>query len=368
MDGVLEEVCEFLRMKAEDVSVVVMPDFFLDRLIELDCGEREFFRNVEKVAEKSGGSIDGVKQTDIRGGNAANTASALATLGVNVTPIVSTSDFGLKLLEAYLEPFRLDLTRTKIRAAPSITTAIEFKAARGKTNVMIRDVGSLADFGPRDLDAKDFEAIEEADYVCVFNWAGTRKHGTELAKTVFERVKTKGRGKCYYDTADPTTNRPQIAQLVQGVLRGQCVDILSVNENEAVCYASQSDGGSRVFERDWSLAGKAEASAGLLGSRFSARVDLHAADFSATFRRGKETVVPTFDVRVLRVTGAGDAWNAGNIVGDAGDLSDEARLMLANAVAAYYISSPNGTHPTREQLLDFCKKAKLRKPQSKRHA
>lgn len=368
MDSVLEEVCELLRMKAEDVSVVVMPDFFLDRLIELDCDEREFFRNVEKVAEKKGGSIDGVKQTDIRGGNAANTASALATLGVNVTPIISTSDFGLKLLEAYLKPYKLDLTRTKTRAAPSITTAIEFKTASGKTNVMIRDVGSLADIGPLDLDAKDFEVIEKANYVCVFNWAGTRKHGTELAKAVFERVKTRGRGKCYYDTADPTANRPKMSQLVEGVLRGNCVDILSVNENEAVCYASQLDGGSSVFERDWPLERKADASARFLASRFSARVDLHAAGFSATFRRGGEAVVPAFDVRVLRVTGAGDAWNAGNIVGDAGGLSEEARLMSANAVAAYYISSPNGTHPTREQLLDFCKKAKLKKPQSKRHA
>jgi len=34
-------------------------------------------------------------------------------------------------------------------------------------------------------------------------------------------------------------------------------------------------------------------------------------------------------------------------------LSDEHRLALANAVAAYYISNPKGTHPTRKKLVQF---------------
>jgi sugar/nucleoside kinase (ribokinase family) len=62
-------------------------------------------------------------------------------------------------------------------------------------------------------------------------------------------------------------------------------------------------------------------------------------------------------VKVLRATGAGDAWDAGNILGDANALSDECRLALANAVAAYYISDPVGSHPTRRKLVRFIEKS-----------
>ncbi|NLE06464.1 MAG: hypothetical protein GX638_16895, partial [Crenarchaeota archaeon] len=50
---------------------------------------------------------------------------------------------------------------------------------------------------------------------------------------------------------------------------------------------------------------------------------------------------------------AGDAWNAGNILGDANNLKAEARLALANAVAACYISDQAGNYPTKERLIKF---------------
>jgi sugar/nucleoside kinase (ribokinase family) len=64
----------------------------------------------------------------------------------------------------------------------------------------------------------------------------------------------------------------------------------------------------------------------------------------------------------LRATGAGDAWNAGNILGETYDLSDGARLTLANAVAAYYVSDPSGTHATREKLSKFLLKMSKKDP------
>jgi sugar/nucleoside kinase (ribokinase family) len=136
------------------------------------------------------------------------------------------------------------------------------------------------------------------------------------------------------------------------------VDILSVNENEAICYASQLDNRVKKLERSLSLEELAKESAKILASHLPARVDLHTTTFSATFSKKNETAVPAFNVPVLRATGAGDAWNAGNILGDAYGLSDGGRLTLANAVAAYYISNPNGVHPTRKQLIKFCEKLK----------
>jgi sugar/nucleoside kinase (ribokinase family) len=355
-DHFLEETKKFLKSEAKELNVVVMPDFFLDRLISLDCSEKDFCRNLQNVIKKKGGSVDGVKQAEIRGGNAANTASALAALNVKVTPIVCTNGLGARLLRFHPKSPKLEFSHVKILAEPSMTTALEFKARSGKINVMLRDVGSLASFGPNNLDNADFEAIENADYVCVFNWAGTKRFGTELAEAVFSHEKRNGKGKTYLDTADPTPNAEKIPELVRRILKSQRVDILSVNENEVICYAGTMSDEVEELEKRLESEELAREAARILAARLSARVDLHTTSFSATFTRNRETVVPAFRVPVLRATGAGDAWNAGNILADANKLSDECRLTLANAVAAYYVSSPHGTHPTRKQLAEFCRK------------
>lgn len=348
----------FLKRKTEEFNVVVMPDFFLDRLISLKYSIKRFSETLENVARRKGGCIDGIEQTELRGGNAISTASALAALDVKVVPIACTSILGLQIIKFFLEPLGADLSHIKTFKRLSITTAMELESNNGKVNVMLRDTGALANFGHHHLDDYDFKTIENADYVCVFNWAGTRRYGTELAKTIFHHVKIKGKGKTYYDTADPTPNKEKIPELVKNVLRGKNVDILSVNENEAVLYASQLSDEIEKLGKKLRFEELAKESARILASQISARVDLHTTSFSATFTKKRETLAPAFEIPVLRATGAGDAWNAGNILGDAYKLSDDCRLTLANAVAAYYISNQSGMHPTRKQLMKFCERLK----------
>jgi sugar/nucleoside kinase (ribokinase family) len=354
----LDELLRLLRVEFKEVNTVVMPDFFVDRLISLDCDAKDFSKTLENIIKRKGGSIDGIDQTELRGGNAVNTASALAALGMKVTPIVCTSKLGQQLIQFYLKPCMVDLSHVKIFEKLSVTTAIELKAKNGKANVMFRSVGSLVNFGPHDLDSEDFEAIKNADYVCVFNWAGTRRFGTELARTAFRYAKTHGKGKTYYDTADPTPNKKKIPELLSDILQSRHVDILSVNENEAICYASRVSDEVEELGKRLKFEELAKEAAKILASQLSARVDLHTTSFAATFTKKSATIVPGFQVRVLRTTGAGDAWNAGNIVGDAQRLSDDCRLTLANAVAACYICSPNGMHPSRKQLTNFLERAK----------
>jgi len=320
-------------------SVVVMPDFFLDRFVSIDLNVADFSKVLAEVVSRKGGAIDGIKQLEFRGGNAANTASALAKLGAKVYAIIITGNIGLTMLRHYLQPLGVDISHVKIHGKTSITTALELKYDE-RANVMLRDLGSLEDFGPEDLDDEDFRLLAEADYICIFNWAGTRKYGTKLAKTVFQYVKKHGRGKTYLDTADPSPNREAIKELVNEVILSDLVDILSLNENEAVWYGSEN------------LEEKARINARLLAKHSKSRIDLHATKFASTFLSDKNEVrVPSFKVEVLRATGAGDAWNAGNIFADAHKFSHEIRLTFANAVAAYYISSPNAEHPTiREKL------------------
>jgi sugar/nucleoside kinase (ribokinase family) len=352
-----DELLGFLKKDPEKCEVAVMPDFFHDRLINLDCDAAGFSSAIADIVKRKGGSIDGIEQTDIGGGNAINMASALAALGAHVTPVVCTNKLGVQQLKFYLEKYRVDFSHVKIAEKASMTTALELKTENGKANIMLRDLGTLADFGPSDLTARDYELIENADYVCLFNWAGTKKYGTELAETVFGRVKKKGKGRTYYDTADPTPNASRVPELMRNVLETNLLDVLSLNENEAFCYASLLSGeiGARLGKRRFDEL--ALDAARILAKNLPARIDLHTTVFSATFINKKEVVVPSFKVKALRATGAGDAWNAGNILGDANALSAECRVALANAVAAYYISDPKGLHPTRRKLMKFIEKS-----------
>ena len=332
-------------------SVVVMPDFFLDRFVSIDLNVADFSKVLAEAVSRKGGAIDGIKQLEFRGGNAANTASALAKLGAKVYAIIITGNIGLTMLRHYLQPLGVDISHVKVHGRTSITTALELKYDDERANVMLRDLGSLEDFGPEDLDDEDFRLLAEADYVCIFNWAGTRKYGTKLAKTVFQHVKKHGRGKTYLDTADPSPNKKAIKELVKEVILSDLVDILSLNENEAVWYGSTLC--EKIGEAE-NLEEKARMNARLLAKRSKSRIDLHTTKFASTFLSDKTEVrVPSFKVEVLRATGAGDAWNAGNIFADAHKFSHEIRLTFANAVAAYYISSPNAEHPTIKDIQEF---------------
>ena len=351
------ELLDFAKRKHEECKVTVLPDFFLDRIINLDWNPTEFSRLVGDVANRKGGSLDGISQNDLHGGNAVNVALALANLGAEVTPIVCTSAHGLEQLRYYFRNTLADISHVKVKGKASITTALEFKQEGGKTNVMLRDLGALADFGPDDLSEDDYAVMEGSDYTCLFNWAGTLKHGTQLAEAVFGRTKNSGKGKTYFDSADPTPNRPAIPELTEKVLKRSLIDILSVNENEAIVYASLLDETLSSKKGGLAFAELAMEAARVLSKHLHGRIDLHTTAFSATLNGRTEVVVPTFKVKVLRATGAGDAWTAGNIVGDHNGLSDECRLTLANAVSACYLSDLEGEHPTWARLACFLRSA-----------
>ncbi len=357
MNANIAEVLSYLGKPIEKPNVVVMPDFFMDRLVNLDCDSQSFCVSVAGIIKHKGGAIDQVKQTDQRGGNAINVAAALLALGADVTPIICTSKLGLEQIRFHFRQYKVDLSHIKTFKAASVTTALEFKTQKGKANVMIRDLGSLASFGPADLTPADYSSIEKADYICLFNWAGTRNHGTELAQEVFRTAK-KGKCKTYLDTADPTPNTTEIPNFITKVLKTTQVDILSVNENEAVTYSSQFS--SEVAEKRGKVDFNELAllAAQVLAKNLKARIDLHTTTYATTVTKDRAFFVPAFNIEPLRATGAGDAWDAGNLVGDAAGLSPEVRLTLANAVSACYLSDPQGSHPNRQELTRFLQNAK----------
>lgn len=342
------------QAEKKDFSTVVMPDFFIDRFVAFPGDPEQFSTAVAAVAERMGGNIHRIKQVELRGGNAANTAAALASLGAKTYPIITTDALGLHLLKFYMDPLGVDLSYVKSDGKVSLTTALELPFRGERVNIMMGDLGSLPTFGPKKLTERDLNLLGDADYVGVFNWAATYKFGTSLAETVFRYVKEEGKAKTYFDSGDPTPNLKSISRLFRNVLQTRLLDVLSVNENEAFLYARHLDDGVKHLRRKLDHHEVAKECARILSKHLTARVDLHTAAFAGSFTRNDETIVPTFQVKVLRSTGAGDAWNAGNIYGDALQLPNSCRLTLANAVAAYYVSSRIAEHPTLPKLIKFC--------------
>ncbi len=313
-----------------------MPDFFLDHFVYFGQDLDEFFRRMREVAERGGGNIAPVEQEVWHGGNASNTAAALAELGVSCHLILRTNLTGYVLLSRFLGG-KVDLSHVKKDGKLSATVAVELFYRGRAVNIMISDSGSVAEFGFDSLDESDLELLKKADVVCVLNWNQNKK-GTELTEKVFEFVKEKGKGRTFFDPGDPSVKEWDIPNLRE-VLRRGLIDVISLNENE-LRYLSPRKGSEEDMAR-------------ALHEVSGATVDLHTPKYCISVTEEGVFRVPCFDVKVKRVTGAGDAWNAGDIFGYLAGMESRERLITASAVAGFYISE--GRAPSREEVASFVK-------------
>lgn len=309
-------------------KVVVMPHFCVDNLIRFKGSNQLFMDSFQSIVKQGGGNIP-VSQVIQVGGKAANCANALAALGIKPFLIAKTNDLGYILLKHFFPENNVDISHVKRDGELAFTSSIELDEA----NVMISDPGSLSEFGPEYLTQDDEDLIMDADFVLISDW-GLNNKGSELAKHVFQLVKDNGKGNTFFDPGDPSPKGEsmdkEIMKLIKDVIGSGLVDVFSLNLQEA------------------------EKFQGIDFLRTVSRVDLHTRDYATSFFGFRDIEkIPAFDVKSLRLTGAGDAWNAGNIFGEILDLSDELRLLLANSVAAYYIADSHGKHPSIPKLIEF---------------
>ena len=334
----LEKLKQLNTRQINANRVVLLPDFFVDHFVTFDEYENTFDK-IKKIHDQGGGNLPGISQMINTGGNASNTALALAHLGVSTHLISRTNELGLHLLKYFLGKHGVDLSGVKTDGKLSITTALEF--GEKHTNVMIGDIGSASDFSFDMLDDNDLNLISNADMVCVLCW-NLNHMGTDLAKKTFQFAK-QHRTKTFFDTGDPSPRIDEIATLMEDVLADRNLDILGLNENELKHYANiETSSDEEIINAAVSLKEK-----------IPARLDLHTSGFTCTVT-DKCIVVPTPDIaRKYRSTGAGDTWNAGNILGDLLGFSDDERSFFASCVAGCYISSLQPNHPTIDAVIDF---------------
>ncbi len=340
---------EVLRSPPEVPYPVILPDFFLDHFVVAGT-LNELFEDMKRLAEQGGGNLLGTSQFIVRGGNSVNTAAALLSLGVSPKLIVRTDPQGALLLKSLVNP-DLDLSHVHDDGQLSATVSMEVEYEGRRVNLMISDSGSAADFSFSHLSSEDLDVIKGSGLVallCLNHNIGA----VDLAIDLFSFTRNAGDILTFLDLGDPSGNAGIVEPLSRSVLSEGLVDIVGMNENEAGWFAAALSGHDDKW-RNMSDPDKWLAAAELISRETGVRVDLHTQSFSACVQNDEVVTVPAFDVISHVICGSGDAWNAGNIYGTLLDLPSKDRLILANAVAALYVSSPTATHPTLDAVSAF---------------
>ncbi|MEM0492921.1 MAG: carbohydrate kinase family protein [Candidatus Thermoplasmatota archaeon] len=339
-------ILKLSNIKKEDLSkikVVLLPDFFLDHTLHIDDIDK-MIDDIKRVYKQGGGNIPGIRQDIHSGGNAANTALALARLGVKTYLISKTDETGAELIRFYLESAGVDISHIRTDGRLSVTTALEFGSKH--INVMIGDPGSVESFSYDVLDDHDLALISESDLVGVMNW-NLNRYGTDLAKKIFNYAK-KHDTMTFFDSGDPSPKKNEIQRLKEEVLKDDTIDIFSMNENELRYYTGEVS----ILSKDEMIKAAIK-----LKREIKPRIDLHTTLFTSSIDDIETVTVPAYELdSIKRSTGAGDNWNAGDILGELIGLETEERLLCANTVAACYITSRDPLPPTLEEVIGYLKK------------
>jgi ribokinase len=319
-------------------SVVVLNDFFLDRIIKIQNLNQLYNQILEK--SKLGGSIRGISQTDLKGGNATNVAYALARLGCPVSLITIADKAGSYMLKEIFSEFS-KVSLSIIDGKPGRTTSLEFNNAGNIVNIMISDLGDNENFGPEKLGTKEQAILQSADAVIVTNWASNKK-GTELSQFAFSKSDS---ALHFLDPADIQTRPQEFKDAL--VKLADNLDSLCINENECNILLKQFELGVISGEE------KTRKLVLELAKRISISVDLHTS-IGSYWSDGKKVIfVKSFPVEPKFVTGAGDVWDAANLLGYLANLNSSERLGFANGAASLYVDNPQGIPPTKDEVLSF---------------
>jgi ribokinase len=339
------EIIDKLKQLSIIGSIVVMPDFFVDRIIRLESKENLFDMLTEK-AKVGGGSVRGIPTTDIKGGNAVNVAYCLAKLGAKVSLFTIADELGTTMIRQAFSQFGDKVSLRIANGRNGLTTSFEFPYDDTHVNVMVSDIGDNANFGSERISSEaDKTILKNADGVMVVNWASNLR-GTELAEFSFKNSPSAFH---FLATADIETRKHDFRDSL--VKLAGLTDCLSINENECNSLADAL-GFGRLLGPSYS-ANEVKVVAKRIAERVGISTDLHTKIGSA-WSNGKETAFAhTIKVEAKRLTGAGDTWDAAAIIGYLVGLHPQERLLFANCCASLYVRDPNGEPPSMNKVFEL---------------
>ena len=327
--------------------IVVMPDFFIDRIIKLRSKE-DFMDALNQKAKFGGGSIRNMPTVDIKGGNAVNIAYCLAQLGAKVNLFTISDKIGTAVLTHIFSKFGEKVNLRIADGKHGLTTSFEFINEQGlKANVMLSDTGDNINFGPERINSEDdLRILRNADAVAVVNWA-SNSSGTRLTEYVF---KSSPKSLHFIDPADIETRRQEFLDSLTKI--GNIIDILSINENECNSLAKAVGFDPLIPSYNYDSVDVKNAAA-KLAEKVGVSIDLHTR-IGAAWSNGKETsFANAIKVEAKTLTGAGDSWDAADILGHLAGLDTKERLMFSNAYVSLYIRNALAEPADFKGVLDL---------------
>ena len=328
-------------------SIVVMPDFFIDRIIKLKSKE-DFIDILTEKSKFGGGSIRDMPTVDIKGGNAVNIAYCLAKLGAKVTLYTISDKIGAAVLRHIFSKFGEKVNLRIADGKHGLTTSFEFINEQGfKANVMLSDIGDNINFGPERINSvDDLKILRNADGVVVVNWA-SNSSGTQLTEHVF---KNSPKSLHFIDPADIETRRQEFLDSLTKM--GYIIDILSINENECNSLA-RAVGFDPLIPSNNYDSGDVKNAAAKLAGKVGVSIDLHTR-IGAAWSNGRETAFANvIKVEPKTLTGAGDSWDAADILGYLAGLDTTERLLFSNAYVSLYIRNPLAEPASINDVLEM---------------
>jgi ribokinase len=324
-----------------------MPDYFVDRFVRFESLDHLVSLMKKKSFEGGGGSVRGIKQSEIKGGNAVNIAYALGIFGANVSLTALANSLPEQMLVSTFSKFP-NVTLDIIRGKAGYTIAFEFREHKRHVNVMVSDVGDLLNFDGSSISSDSLDSIKNSKIVTIVNWAANSK-GNQLCERIFGMAKKTG-AKTFFDPADVSGQRELLPELKSKVFDNGLIDFVSLNENEARIMSKVLFG--HALPTSYSEPELIQT-AKILSKGTNSIIDLHTQSVTISAEGADAIARKCHKVEQKTVTGAGDVWAAANLASYLSDIQDEDRLRFANAAAGLYVSRESAMTPSLREVYDF---------------
>lgn len=336
----LLKAIEGLEQRLAGKPVLCLPDLYIDELVSLPRWA-DFQKQLTSATLRGGGRIRSQGQHMVIGGNAFNTARALARLGVPARFAGVTSASALEFAVHETKGEAIDLRAVMTGGRPSLTVALEMGADRA--NVQLNDPGSLDGLRLADLGGAVHEALKGVAAVHVANWGQNVTGGTAFVEEALAAARSAGAA-TFLDPSDLWGREKDTLELIERVAKGKHLDYFLVNEAElrelARVLLLHAGGTSPCAHDDVDGQGKE------FTKRVEAGLAVHTQGKGQSWRKGRgEGLVEAPPAAPLRTTGAGDVWNAGFIAATVAGLSPQFRLEFAHALARRFVTT-QGPPPT----------------------
>jgi len=349
-----------IRETRNQPQVTILPDFFVDRIIEV-LDYPGFINNIGKKIVAGGGSMRGYSSVDIKGGNAVNMAYSLAKLDVRVELFTIADEIGSAILRSIFLPFKTNVNLHIRKGKHGLSTVFEFfNSSNSSSNVMVSDVGDNDNFGPELIESQEVRMIlRSSDAVIMTNWASNLR-GTDLLDYVFTNSP---KSVHFLDPADIEKRCFEFINALKN--RSNLIDFLSINENEynLIIKALKSVIGyddSTLLAFDSNLypdnINAFRESAKLLSNFINLTVCIHTTKGSV-ISDGHESlfvdsIVPS---KIDIVSGAGDSWDAGFIFGHLFGFTTMEKICFANLLSSLHVGNIFGDNPSLSEIIDYIK-------------